>query len=441
MPHRSPKSSSEQSSEQPLESSSKNPQLPRRSSPTPIEVNVPQSPAAPRWEQRYRAPSQREPLPREHHEAPEIEARRAPRWKAPDDLPNALPTDIEENEAAFRESQPSENQSQESAQWSAEALEDLARETMAQRGRKLSRRRARTVAARARRRHVEARRTEPKKKRPPIWRLFRAVALCLLAIAGVEFGIAALTSPRFSVQQITSDVADITPETSIESAKRSLKGQNFFRVHPQSVVQKLAKLPTVKSVSIVRQFDWPPHLHINIEERQPFARVNARANNGGVWWVVDESGVPFRRAEKQDDKLYAVSSKALTPEIGKPLKTENWTPVAEFARALEQDKQQGHDWALRAIYFDEHGFASLRLAAAGDATDRILVHLGTGPWDKKLERTRQTLAWLDAKGLQAETLNLISATRPVWTPRHIEPKDETEAKSSDAKANSENHPA
>ncbi len=413
MPHRSPQKSSDKSPHQP---SQHNPSLPPRLPSTRTEGVEPEaSPATPRWEQRYRAPSQREPLPREHHEPHGVDARRAPRWNLPHDLPDNA------EEVAT---------SAEPAQWSAAELEDLAHETMAHRGRKLSRRRARKLAARARRRHVDVRRTEPKKKRPPLWRFFRAVALCLVAVACAEFGAAALTSPRFAVQEISNDVVDITPEEAIEGAKASLMGQNFFRVRPQAAAKNLAALPSVKSVSVSRQIDWPPRLHINIEERQPFARVD----NGGTWWVVDESGVPFRPATAQDDKLYAVSSKALQPKLGEKLKSDNWTPVVEFAQALQQDKQQGHDWALRAIYFDEHGFASLRL---GEARERTLVHLGTGPWDKKLERTRQAMAWLQTKGLQAETLNLMSANRPVWTPRHQEPAENPKT----AEAASDNHPA
>lgn len=421
--------------------------MPRRSPQQPLkqpsqksQPNSPHRPSeipAPRWEQRYRAPSQREPLPREHHEPHELAARRAARWNVPDNTPDNGP----DNGADEADEKVSGESVQGAApvlpvaqrQWSAAELEDLAHETMAHRGRKLSRRRARVLAARARRRHVNARRTEPKKKRPPVWRLFRAIAFCLFIAACVELGAAALTSPRFAVQEITSDSVEVTPDEAIEQAKAPLRGQNFFRAHRAAAAQKLAALPAVKRVSVVHQLEWPPRLHINLEERQPFARVD----DGQEWWVVDQDGVPFRRAGAADDKLYAVSSKALRPKLGAKLKADNWASVVEFAQALAQDKQQGHNWALRAIYFDEHGFASLRLAESRDSPDRTLVHLGTGPWQKKLERTRQALKWLEIKGVQAETLNLISANRPVWTPR----RRETEKNSASAQATASEHPA
>ena len=385
-----------------------------------------ESSAAPRWEHRHRAPSQREPLQREvsrrelspnepsaRHQSP-----REFRWTAPrSDEWVTSPIASPEPEAPQQAVLPQEVSTQ-PPQWSQSDLEDLARETMAGRGRRLSRRRARALAAKARQRHIKVRKTEaqPKRKRPPVWRLFRAIAFTLCLVALFEFGAAALTSPRFAVQEVSSDPVQVVPQAAIEQVETSLVGQNFFRADTASGVENLAQLPPVQAVSIHRQLDWPPRLHLSITERQPFARVdNGQGEN--QWVVVDEEGVPFRPATSQDAALYAVSSKALRPIIGQKLKAEQWAPVVEFAQTLQQDTEQGHNWALRAIYFDEHGFASLRLAESGTSPDRLLVHLGTAPWEKKLQRTRQALAWFESKGVQAESLNLISSKKLVWTPR------------------------
>ena len=387
------------------------------------------SSAAPRWEQRHRAPSQREPLQREtlRRDLPqESHARRHQfsrefRWSAPSGAEwGSTQTTLPESEAPLLEAPvppvPHEDSPPQSQQWSQSDLEELARETMAGRGRKLSRRRARRLAARAQRRHLKARKAQaqPKRKRAPLWRLFRAIAFTLCLVALFELGVAALTSPRFAVQEVSSDTVQVVPEAIIEEAKSSLLGQNFFRADTASGVEMLSQLPPVQSVSIQRQLDWPPRMHLSVVERQPFARVEGESKE---WFVVDREGMPFRPATPEDEKLYTVCSKALKPEIGQKLEMKHWAPVVEFAQTLQQDTEQGHDWALRAIYFDEHGFASLRLAETGASQDRMLVHLGTGPWDKKLQRTRQALTWLQAKGVQAESLNLISAKRPVWTPR------------------------
>lgn len=395
MPHRHSHRSSESNSHTPHSRDHMGESTPRLRAVTHTTGAVSQTSefAAPRWEQRHRAPSQREPLHREHH------------------VPHP-----EESSERYWNGSASESAGLHAPQWSQSDLEDLAHETMARRGRKLSRRRARVLAARAQRRDAKARRvsSEPKRKRRPVWRLFRAIAFSLSLVALFELGAAALTSPRFAVQEISSDPVQVVPETAIEQTKVSLLGQNFFRADTNAGVERLMHLAPVQSVSIQRQLGWPPRLHLHITERQPFARVDAGDNQ---WIVVDQEGMPFRAATIEDNNLYAVSSRAIKPSIGQKLQAEQWTPVVEFAQTLQQDAEQGHDWALRAIYFDEHGFASLRLAESGASHERLLVHLGTGPWSKKLQRTRQALAWLESKGVQAETLNLISTKRLVWTPR------------------------
>ncbi len=304
--------------------------------------------------------------------------------------------------------------------WSEDEWSKIATECAARRGRKLSRRQLRLMAKRARRRQANSVTHKPKPRRAkpvmPVWRHLRRIAGVIALVALGELGLAALTAPQFSVHQVTNDPAPLTPPDAIEEAQRRLVGQNWLRASTAPVVTKLKQLPMVKDAGVRRQWGWPPVMHINIVERQAFARVGS----GDEWWVVDEGGVPFRRAAADDAKLYAISSTVLVPEVGKALPKEQWQSAVEFAKTLADDTKQGHDWALRAIYFDPHGFASLRLAdtAPGAAPgDRVLLHLGTGPWDKKLQRAREALQWFEATGRRAEVLNLVSYKRPIWTPR------------------------
>lgn len=304
--------------------------------------------------------------------------------------------------------------------WSEDEWSKIAHESATRRGRKLSRRQLRLMAKRARLRQLNAQQSKPKPRRAkpmmPVWRHLRRIAGVLALLALGELGAAALTAPQFAVQEVTSDETSLTPPDALAEATTQLIGQNWLRAGTAPSVTKLEQLPMVKEAHVRRELDWPPRLHINIIERQPFARVGA----GNEWWIVDSDGVPFRRATSADAKLYAISSRALAPEAGKPLPKEQWQSVVEFTGALADDAKQGHDWALRAIYFDSHGFASLRLAdgAPGAAPgDRVLVHLGTGPWDKKLQRARTALQWFETTGRRAEVLNLVSYKRPIWTPR------------------------
>jgi hypothetical protein len=220
--------------------------------------------------------------------------------------------------------------------------------------------------------------------------------------------------------------SSITAPQSVAVVQKSLVGQNWLRARLQSAASTLETLPTVREARVVRNFQWPPQVTVHIEERQPFARVGA----GNDWWIVDDSGMPFRRAdlsEREDAALYAVTGPTLQPQIGKVLPEKTWQPVREFALSLAQSEQKGTRWALRRLYFDRHGFASLRLT--GGAHDEMLIQMGADHWSKKLQRARQALAYFEATGRRAAVLNLISYSMPTWTPLPEQNMDAGTAKS------------
>ncbi len=248
------------------------------------------------------------------------------------------------------------------------------------------------------------------KKRQPLWKWARRIAGVLLLAGLFELVVAALTSPTFQIKSVQIEGAQITPRERINAITAPLAGQNWLRAKTKSATQRLVTLPTVKSAHIKREVHWPPRLKVEIEERRPFVRIGS----GDAWWVADETGVPFRLADKSDDGLYAITSPKLAPQLGVALKSASWKRAAEITRALESEKQGGQNWALRRIYLDENDFASLRLS--GGAHDEMLVRLGATEWPQKLERARQALEYFDQTGRRAQTLNLVSYNRPAWTP-------------------------
>lgn len=262
---------------------------------------------------------------------------------------------------------------------------------------------------------LEAHSTTPKgkrlrkKKKPSLlWRRFRFILIVLLLI-GSGWGVfLALTSPEFQVASVSVSGAQITPEKDLFRIQQSLIGQNWIRVKTDTSYQKLAALPTVKNARVTHALYWPPRLHIHLEEREPFARVGSGTN----WWVVDESGVPFRRADaKKDRTLYALTGPKLLPQMGTALPKEQWQPSARLLSALERERDL---WSLRRIYLDKNGFASLRLE--GGAHDEMLIRLGADRWEDKLTRARQALTYIERIGERAKSLNLVSYTMPQWTP-------------------------
>jgi hypothetical protein len=250
---------------------------------------------------------------------------------------------------------------------------------------------------------------------PPAWKRVRRLVGFLLIVAWVEVGAAALTTKHFAVDGVEMSGMEITPAQALQPVAASLVGQNWIRAKTHPAELEAEKIPTVRDAKVTRVWDqWPPRLALQIQEREPFARVGG----GNHWWVVDRAGVAFRAATKTDDHLYAVTASALpgdTIEVGETLPPKLWSSVVKLADVLSKQAEQGQKWALRRTYIDKFGFASLRLE--GGTHDEMLVRLGAGRWAEKLERARLALAYFDATGKEASALNLVSFSMPTWTPR------------------------
>ena len=253
---------------------------------------------------------------------------------------------------------------------------------------------------------------KPKRARRPFWQRMRNVCLMLCAVLVAEGAAALLSSPQCAISQVTVQGAQETPAVDLDLICTALIGQNFLRADKKGAIARAEKLPTVASAHLAHDWlTWPPRLVLSVTERTPFARVGAGSN----WWVVDEKGVPFRPATAEDEKLYAVTSRRLVPKAGEALDAAAWKPVVEFAGALSRDAELAGGWNLRRVYFDKHGFASLRLT--GGQNDETLVQLGAEGWPEKLQAARWALNDIAARGRHAASINLISSSVATWTPR------------------------
>lgn len=237
-------------------------------------------------------------------------------------------------------------------------------------------------------------------------RLVLCVLLLVLAGRGVYF---ALTDARFAIAQVDWDGAQITPRAELEKVQDDLVGRNWLYAPLKKARADLSQIPTVRSVHLTRELTWPPRVLATLEERQPFARVSG----GDSWFVVDESGVPFRVATEKDEALRAIVSPLFEPQPGVALVERNWKAARELTALLNAETSS--DWKLRRIYFDRHGFAAVRLE--GGTQDGLLIQLGNDRWPEKLSRARRALDYFAATQRRASTLNLVSYSMPIWTPR------------------------
>lgn len=262
---------------------------------------------------------------------------------------------------------------------------------------------------------ASAREGAPKPQKTPAKRWKRALRRFLLILAILclaELIFAAFTAPQFAVKNVDVTGLKITPMSKIDPVAQNLVGQNWLRANTKGAEKSLAILPAVDTVQVSRVLAWPPRLAIRVEERQSFAKIGA----GDLWWIVDQKGVPFRPANREDAALFSLTSPELAPQISKKLDPNQWKPMAELVAALNADNQKsGAQWQLRRVYFDRNGDAALRVA--GGAHDELLIRLGALRWPEKLKRARVAMKYFQETGRSAETLNLVSFERPTWTPR------------------------
>ena len=131
-----------------------------------------------------------------------------------------------------------------------------------------------------------------------LWRVFKAclpAALTIVAvsavIAGGAFGYGWLTgSERFAVAEVEVRGAHALPVSEVERVVEPAYGQNVFRVSLPAIERRLRAEPWVADASVRRSL--PDRLVVEVEER----RAVAVAELGGLY-LVDERGVPFKRAD------------------------------------------------------------------------------------------------------------------------------------------------
>lgn len=276
---------------------------------------------------------------------------------------------------------------------------------------------------------VPVRGSEKRKRASRVVKSFLATAMILF----IGFGVFAILSwPQFEVKTVRLEGVQATPQAKVEAIAHTLVGQNFFRADHASVERTVAALPSVASAHVAREVGWPPRLKLVVNERRPLLKVGA----GTEWWVVDETGMPYRKASPEDHDLYALTARQFQPQLGKPLAAKWWNRALELQRALRSDnalasgdgekaqiaqtegtgRTNAPFWQLRRLYLDRHGMASIRVLGRGALRqhNEMLIRLGESDWAAKLSRARVALAYFERTGRNAQELDLVSYTYPTW---------------------------
>ena len=236
----------------------------------------------------------------------------------------------------------------------------------------------------------------------------------MLALLVVAAGAGALFAPQMNIESVQISGLHATSPVLVQPIARRLLGHNALRANKNAVVQSVERLPTVASARVVLGAALPPRVELRVVERVPVMRLG----DGTSWWVADESGNPYRKANARDAKLPALTWSGPVQTL-KPLDPQKWDDALQLVQAVKGQsttKQSGELGPIHSMQLDASGDATLKLAASDGGTDMTLK-LGNDEWEQKLQRARTAMMYFARTKRQAAELNLIALELPRWTPR------------------------
>jgi len=221
-------------------------------------------------------------------------------------------------------------------------------------------------------------------------KLLVGVALVVGASGLVAWGAHryALSSPRFAIRSIEVKGQKRKTDEQIALAAGVKRGDNVFAVDVNQVEQKLLTDPWIRQVKVARAL--PSTLSIELEERE----VGALAAIGDRLYLVTKSGEPFKPVEEGDPFDLPVLSGVTAEDLAR----DRARAVERVALGLELVRHweripMSRIHPVQEVHLAAGGDVSLTLGKAG-----ITVHVGKGPWRKKLLMAERVIGQMEKKG-------------------------------------------
>jgi len=245
--------------------------------------------------------------------------------------------------------------------------------------------------------------------------LGRAVGTGLVLAALGAGGIAAVhwlrTAPALAVARVEVAGLHRLPEATVLAAAGIARGVNLFAVDPEVVEDRVGALPGVRSARVVRHL--PDRVVLLVEEREPYALVNASGAGGLVW--IDADG-----------RLVAPERRPGPPPL--PI-LSGVEPVAAAADHPLADRLHAGLALLRALQRTGGRIAGriseIDLEPADGpvlyTVDGVEVRVGHEGWDARLARLDGVLGELDERGERVESIDLRFRDLVVLRPRTVTP--------------------
>ncbi len=219
-----------------------------------------------------------------------------------------------------------------------------------------------------------------------------AVGIVLGLVGAGTFGAyrLALTTPRFAVRDLEITGARRLTEAKLVQLGGIEMGKNVFATDMSEIRDRLLESPWIARAEVSRQL--PSTVRIEIEERQ----VGAIATMGGHLYLVTRTGEPFKELRLEDGDPYdlpvvsGVSADELTRDRGRAIdRLRTAMDVVRHYERLPMSKV----FPPQEAFIAEDGEVVVTVGEKG-----IALHLGRGPWRKKLLMASTVVSQVQRRG-------------------------------------------
>jgi cell division protein FtsQ len=219
------------------------------------------------------------------------------------------------------------------------------------------------------------------------------IALGLVLVLGTAAGTAfgayrfAVSSPRFALSSLEISSSRRLSDVALARAAGIPEQANIFSIDLEAAEQKLLEDPWVRTVHMVRKL--PDTLVVDLVEREAVALA---ALDGEVF-LVDAAGEPFKRWTSGDPHdlplITGIGLEQIAADRSQALSAANTAlEVLEHYARLPVSKRH----KAQEVHLSPDGSVILTVGTAG-----VALHLGKGPWPRKLLMVAEVLKPFERK--------------------------------------------
>lgn len=221
-------------------------------------------------------------------------------------------------------------------------------------------------------------------------RVLAGVGIVIGAASGVAWGAYryAQSSPRFAITKIEVEGAERLTPDQIARIGGVVRGTNIFALDTQLSEKRLLDNPWIEEVKVTREL--PQRVNVVLREREAVALGTI----GDGLYLVSRSGEPFKRLEEGDPH----DLPAVTGISAENMARDRAREIDRIGRALDILRQYervplSKVHPAQELHLAEGSEVVLTVGKAG-----IALHLGQGPWRKKLLMAERVLGQLQNRG-------------------------------------------